>query len=103
MYTSHRRFPNVRAAGWLAEEVAVPRSKGSGRLHLKNILFGAVASIAVALAPTPAMAQSGPDDTDTVVVWGQLEEGLAQELADYGSRLEVITAADIKRGGFNDA
>jgi vitamin B12 transporter len=66
---------------------------------LKTLLLGAAASITLAMAAAPATAQTG----DIVQVWGQLEEGLAAELDQYGSRVETITAEQIKNGGFVDA
>lgn len=69
---------------------------------MKKLLCSAVAVMALALAAAPAMAQAGPDDRDTVQIWGQLEETLADELARYGSRVEVVTAEQIQNGGFND-
>ena len=68
---------------------------------MKRFLLGAVASIAVAFAVSPATAQAGPDG-DVVQIWGQLEEGLADELAAYGSRVDIVTAEDIKNGGYID-
>lgn len=69
---------------------------------MKKLLLGAVASIAIAAAAAPAIAQAGPDG-DVVQVWGELEEELADQLAEYGSRVEVVTAEQIRNGGFADA
>ncbi len=49
------------------------------------------------------MGQTAPDGGDVVQIWGQLEEGLASELAEYGSRVDAVTAEDIKNGGFTDS
>lgn len=49
------------------------------------------------------MAQAGSDGGDVVQIWGQLEEGLADELAAYGSRVDIVTAEDIKNGGYVDS
>ena len=70
---------------------------------MKKFLLGAVASIAMSVAAAPALAQAGGTGQDVVQVWGVLEETLAQELADYGSRLDIVTAEQIKDGGFTDA
>jgi vitamin B12 transporter len=74
---------------------------------LKNLLLGAVASVAVALAAAPAIAptwaQVAAPPPDVVHVWGTLEENLADDLEDYGSRVEVITSEQIQNGGFTDA
>jgi vitamin B12 transporter len=53
----------------------------------------------MAMAAAPAMAQTG----DVVLVWGQLEEGLAAELDEYGSRVETVTAEQIRNGGYVDS
>lgn len=66
---------------------------------MKALLLGASASIAIAIGAAPALAQT---DRDVVYVWGQLEETLAQEIEKTGSRLDVVTAEDIKNGGYVD-
>ena len=67
---------------------------------MKKFWLGAVASIALSAAAAPAVAQAGGD---VVQIWGQLEEGLASELANYGSRVDIVTEEQIKNGGFVDA
>ena len=67
---------------------------------MKKLLIGAVASIAMSAAALPASAQTGGD---VVQVWGHLEETQAEDIAEYGSDLEVITAEQIKDGGYSDA
>jgi len=67
---------------------------------VKKFLLGAAASIAMLAAAAPATAQAGGD---VVQVWGQLEEGLANELADYGSRVDTVTEEQIRNGGYTDA
>ncbi|MDZ4762071.1 MAG: TonB-dependent receptor [Alphaproteobacteria bacterium] len=71
-------------------------------LRLKLVLAGAVALAAVTLGAAPSMAQQGPA-VDTVTVWGQLEESLAADLAEYGARVEIVTEEQIVNGGFVDA
>lgn len=56
----------------------------------------------MACACAPAFAQQ-TNSSDTVYVWGQLEETLAQELERFGSRLEVVSEEQIKNGGYVDA
>ncbi|HVY90918.1 MAG TPA: TonB-dependent receptor [Hyphomonadaceae bacterium] len=63
--------------------------------------MSAIAMIALAAAASPALAQA--TDRDTVQIWGHLEETQAEDIADYGSQLEVITAEQIKNGGYEDA
>lgn len=46
---------------------------------------------------------AGEVEVEEVVVTGaRLEQSLPQELADYGSRLTIVTAEQIDNGGFND-
>lgn len=68
---------------------------------MKYQLRATAALATMMLVCSPAVAQTSP--TDVVEVWGQLEESLATELSDYGSRVETVTAEDIKNGGFDDA
>jgi len=68
---------------------------------VKKFLLGAVASVAMSVAAAPVFAQEA--GRDVVHVWGQLEESMADELSDYGSRVEVVTEAQIRNGGFADA
>jgi vitamin B12 transporter len=75
-------------------------SRPSEGHNVKIFLNGAAASIAFLWAASPAMAQQA--QADVVEVWGQLEETLADELSDYGSRLDVVTATEIRNGGFVD-
>jgi vitamin B12 transporter len=57
----------------------------------------------LATAPCALLAVQPRDpDLDEVVVSGRLEETLPQELANYGSRVETINAAEVQRGGYND-
>jgi vitamin B12 transporter len=56
-----------------------------------------------ALAPLAAVAAGVNDDELTeVVVVGQLEEKLPQELAHFGSRVESISAVQVEQGGYYD-
>jgi vitamin B12 transporter len=51
----------------------------------------------------PQGAGAGPGEIDEVtVVSKRLEESLPQQLALSGSRVTVVTAADIQTGGYND-
>ena len=74
---------------------------------MKKVLCATAALAAVLLMAAPAMAQRAPGAVgpavETVHVWGQLEESLADELAKYGSRVDVVTGEEIKKGGFDDA
>ena len=56
-------------------------------------------SLAVAAATTPAWAQN---DEELFVVGQRLEETTPQQLAEFGNRLETLSADDIKLGGFDD-
>jgi outer membrane cobalamin receptor len=50
----------------------------------------------------PVAAQSRGDIDEVSVVSQRLEESLPQQLAVSGSRVTVVTADDIRKGGYND-
>jgi vitamin B12 transporter len=50
----------------------------------------------------PAAAQARGDIEEVSVVSQRLEESLPQQLAVSGSRVTVVTADDIRKGGYND-
>lgn len=52
------------------------------------------------LAAVPAA--SAADIEEIVIIGNQLEETIPQDLARYGNRVEVITAEEIKQGGYVD-
>jgi vitamin B12 transporter len=68
---------------------------------VNRALLGAIAAIALSLGMPPALAQTS--DRDTVQIWGHLEETQAEDIASYGSQLEVITGEQIRNGGYEDA
>ena len=49
-----------------------------------------------------AVAQNAGEIEQVTVVSKRLEESLPQQLATSGSRVTVVTAADIRKGGYND-
>jgi vitamin B12 transporter len=51
---------------------------------------------------TAAAAQAAGEIEEVTVVSKRLEESLPQQLAVSGSRVTVVTAEDIRKGGFND-
>lgn len=75
---------------------------------MRNQFRSALAAHRVGMAICVGMAMFGSAQADTpeleqVTVTAQrLEEELPQELAKYGTRLDIITAAQIKNGGFVD-
>src|SRR5688572_29364099 len=56
-------------------------------------------SLAVAVAVSPALAQH---DEELFVIGQRLEETTPQQLAEFGNRLETLTADELKLGGFDD-
>ncbi|HJR70417.1 MAG TPA: TonB-dependent receptor, partial [Gammaproteobacteria bacterium] len=56
-------------------------------------------SLAVAAAATPTLAQN---DEELFVIGQRLEETTPQQLAEFGNRLETLTADDLELGGFDD-
>ncbi len=71
---------------------------------MKAIIYAAVAFSAAAAFENTARAQTQPDSSlDEVVISAKsLEDELPQQLARYGTRVDVISAADIKNGGYLD-
>jgi outer membrane cobalamin receptor len=49
-----------------------------------------------------AQAQDVADIEEVVISAERLEETLPQELERYGVRVETITSAEVRRGGYND-
>jgi outer membrane cobalamin receptor len=68
------------------------------RYHVK----AALAAHCVGMAMFGAAQADTPDLEQVTVTAKRLEEELPQELAKYGTRLDIITAAQIKNGGFVD-
>ncbi|OYW44268.1 MAG: hypothetical protein B7Z08_02960 [Sphingomonadales bacterium 32-68-7] len=63
---------------------------------------GAALAAAPALAQDSAQAAVAADDAPIIVLSNKLEESTPEELARYGSRLEVIDGARIDQGGYVD-
>ena len=65
-----------------------------------------VAAVAMALsaASLPALGQDVADAApeEIVVVGARLEETIPLDLQQFGNRVEIITAAELQLGGFND-
>ncbi len=75
-------------------------------LNFRSLLTGGASILAIAVAATPALAQSAPpaEADDVIVIVGQtLEETLPQELEKFGSDLEVVTSEDIRNQVYLDA
>jgi outer membrane cobalamin receptor len=68
------------------------------RYHVK----AALAAHCVGMTMFGAAQADTPELEQVTVTAKRLEEELPQELAQYGTRLDVITAAQIKNGGFVD-
>jgi vitamin B12 transporter len=91
--------------------VETGRLKGKGltvirtAAYCRSLAIG-TSAIALCLAAPGAFAQSGPAptlDKDTVVIVGlTIEETLPEELAKFGSQVEVTTSEQIRDGGFVD-
>lgn len=76
------------------------------RMIGRAVLLSSVAGTAM-FAAMPATAQdnaaAGSANDDAIVVLAdRLEESTPEELAQYGSRLEIVEGEDIDRGGFVD-
>lgn len=76
--------------------------------HLRGLLTGSTSALALSLAVPAALAQTGPAETaegpDRVIIVGQtIEETLPQELARYGSDIEVVDSTVIGDQVYVDA
>jgi outer membrane cobalamin receptor len=69
---------------------------------VKAIIYAAVAFSAAAAFENCAQAQTAPSLEEIVVTAKSLEDELPQQLSKYGTRVDVISAAEIKNGGYLD-
>lgn len=71
----------------------------------RGLLTCGASALALALAASPALAQSGPNPEDdrVVVVGVTIEETLPQELEKYGNDLEVVDSETIRNNIYIDA
>jgi outer membrane cobalamin receptor len=69
---------------------------------VKAIFYAAVTFGAAAIFENAVQAQSDPSLDEVVVTAKSLEDELPQQLSHYGTRVDVISAADIKNGGYLD-
>lgn len=78
------------------EKVLVPMVRMPGGIRMPNLQLLAAAMF------IPFTAAHGQDVQDEVFTFSQLEETTPSTLARFGNRVEIVTADDIKLGGFND-
>ncbi len=74
-------------------------------MKTKAWIVRAAACAAFFSAGAAAQSMDGdrPESPETIYVWGErLEESLPLDLAEYGSRVEIITAKQIRDGGYAD-
>jgi outer membrane cobalamin receptor len=69
---------------------------------VKAIIYAAVALCAAATLENPAQAESDSSLDEVVVTARSLEDDLPQQLSQYGIRVDTISAAKIKNGGYLD-
>ena len=69
---------------------------------MKAIICAAVALAAAATVENAARAQTDSSLEEVVVSAKSLEDELPQQLSHYGTRVDIISAADIKNGGYLD-
>jgi outer membrane cobalamin receptor len=69
---------------------------------VKAIIYAAVAFSTAAAFERRAQAQSASALDEVVVMAKSLEDELPQQLSHYGTRVDTITAAEIKNGGYLD-
>src|SRR6202522_4173681 len=73
-----------------------------GKNGMKGIVQFAAACGLIAASIGSAQAQSDSALDEVTVTATRLEEEIPQQLAQYGTHLDVITAAQIKNGGYID-
>jgi outer membrane cobalamin receptor len=73
-----------------------------GRYELSATKWFAVACILAAGIPCFAQSQTTSPLDEIVVTAKSLEENLPQELSQYGTHLDVVTASQIQNGGYID-
>src|ERR1700722_11193180 len=78
------------------------RVHNMGKNRMKGILQFAAACGLIAASIGSAQAQSDSSLDEVTVTAKRLEEEIPQQLAQYGTHLDVITAAQIKNGGYID-
>ena len=66
--------------------------------------IAAAVALALSAAALPALGQDAADAApeEIVVVGARLEETIPLDLQQFGNRVEIITAAELRLGGFND-
>ena len=69
---------------------------------MKGDDLAAVALSAAAAFENSAQAQTDPSLDEVVVTAKSLEDELPQQLSHYGTRVDIISAAKIKDGGYLD-
>jgi outer membrane cobalamin receptor len=69
---------------------------------VKAIIYAAVTLCAAAAFENPAKAETSSPLDEVVVTAKSLEDELPQQLSQYGVRVDTISAAQIKNGGYLD-
>jgi outer membrane cobalamin receptor len=69
---------------------------------VKAIIYAAATLCAAATLENPAQAETNPSLDEVVVTAKSLEDELPQQLSQYGVRVDTISAAQIKNGGYLD-
>jgi outer membrane cobalamin receptor len=73
-----------------------------GNNRVKAIIYAAAALCAAATFENPAQAEGDSSLDEVVVTAKSLEDELPQQLSQYGVRVDTISAAQIKNGGYLD-
>lgn len=69
---------------------------------MKAIIYAAATLCAAAIFGNPAQAETNSSLDEVVVTAKSLEDELPQQLSQYGVRVDTISAAQIKNGGYLD-
>ena len=83
---------------------------GASILSLVAVMPAQAQTATHAAAPAPTQASAGTTteiinaqgEVERVVITGRLEEMLPQQLSQYGTRVDIVTAVEIQNGGYLD-
>jgi outer membrane cobalamin receptor len=69
---------------------------------MKKTTATLLGACAIASAAQAQQQPAADEPAEVVISAKRLEETVPEELSEYGIRVETITAADVKKGGYND-
>ena len=99
-------FKNIRAAVLAGASILCLSAVMPATAQTKAITSPEAADAATQPAqkndPTSAEIVNAQGEVERVLITGRLEEMLPQQLSQFGTRVDVVTAVDIQNGGYLD-